>query len=190
MDKQCKEWCLINHPENKSKWIWKVSMFRNVHHNLTRPCLKKMASGTWRCMDNFHRKDIVKRCQSHIDVKFPFLKIHYDSCLCLASIDQRTPISLLREKWIQGNYAYFLIVRGRTPFPFLVAEIQLKSKLYATGKDLFIYLSLVDYFLGNIFLITGSLMNACGTELKLTDYYNENVSGKCNLTFFQSLLSP
>ena len=53
----------------------------------------------------------------------------------------------------------------RTPFPFLVAEIQLKSKLYATGKDLVIYLSLVDYFLDNIFLILGSLMNACGTEL-------------------------
>ena len=78
----------------------------------------------------------------------------------------------------------------RTPFPFLVTEIQLKSKLYATGKDLFIYLSLVDYFLDNIFLRMGSLMTACETELKLTNYYNENVSGKCNHTFLQSFLSP
>ena len=78
----------------------------------------------------------------------------------------------------------------RTAFPFLVTEIQLKSKLYATGKDLFIYLSLVDYFLDNIFLRMESLMTACETELKLTNYYNENVSGKCNHTFLQSFLSP
>ena len=78
----------------------------------------------------------------------------------------------------------------RTPFPFLVTEIQLKSKLYSTGKDLLIYLSLVDYFLDNIVLRMGSLMAACGTDFKLTDYYSENVSGKCNHTFLQSFLSP
>ena len=77
----------------------------------------------------------------------------------------------------------------RTPFPFLVTEIQLKSKLYATGKDLLIYLSLVDYFLDNIVFRMGSLMAACGTDFELTDYYNANVSGKCNHTFLQSFLS-
>ena len=56
-------------------------------------------------MDDFHRKLIVKGRQSHIDVKFNFLShIHYDTCL--ASIDQRTPISILKEKRIQGNYVY------------------------------------------------------------------------------------
>ena len=36
---------------------------------------------------------------------------------------------------------------------------------------------------------TGSLMNACEGELKLSNHDNENVSGKCNLTFLQSFLS-
>ena len=46
-------------------------------------------------MDEFRKKDIVKGSQSHIDVKFPFLK-NYDTCL--VSIDQRAPMSILREK--------------------------------------------------------------------------------------------
>ena len=74
MDKQCKEWCLINHPENKSKWIWKVSMFRNVHHNLTQPCLKKMASSTWRYMPwiNFIEKILWNDVSHTLTLNFLF----------------------------------------------------------------------------------------------------------------------
>ena len=96
--------------------------------------------------------------------------------------------------WPANSYLYFerkmnsrklrsSLKWQRTPFTFFVAEIQLKSKLHVTGKDLFIYLSFVDYFLDNIFLKTGSLMNAYERELKLSNHYNENVSEKCNLTF-------
>ena len=95
MDKQCKEWCLISHPENKSKWIWKVSMFRNVHHSFIRPCLEKMASGTWRCMDDFRKKDFVKGRQSHIDVKFPCLKFTMTPVLLLSTSEL---LSLFWEK--------------------------------------------------------------------------------------------
>ena len=102
--------------------------------------------------------------------------------------------------WPANSYLYFerkmnsrklhlSLKWRRTPFAFLVAEIQLKSKLYLTEKDLFFYLSFVDYFLDNIFLKTGSLMNAYKRELKLSNHYNENVSEKCNLTFLQSFLS-
>ena len=45
------------------------------------------------------------------------------------------------------------------------------------------------FFFHNIFLKTGSVMNACEKELKLRDHDNENVSGKCNLAFLQSSLS-
>ena len=95
-------------------------------------------------MDDFHRKDIVKRCQSHIDVKFPS-QIHYDTCL--ASIDQRTPTSILREKWIQGNYAYiFKVTENAISFLGRRNATQIKTPRHWTGNDSFIYLSLVDYF--------------------------------------------
>ena len=102
--------------------------------------------------------------------------------------------------WPANSYLYFerkmnskklrlSLKWRRTPFPFLVAEVQLKSKLHLAKKDLFIYLSFVDYFLDNIYLKTGSLMNAYERELKLSNHYNENVSENCNLTYLQSFLS-
>ena len=179
MDKRCKEWCLINHPENKSKWISKVSMFRNVHHNLTRPCLEKMASGTWRCMDDFHRKDIVKRRQSHIDVKFPCLKFAMTPVLLLLTSEL---LSLFWEK----NESFKVITLSfkvtEDDIFFLGRRNSTQIRLHATGTDLFIYLSFEDYFLDNIFLIIWSLMNACERELKLSNHDNEKFSGKCSLT--------
>ena len=93
------------------------------------------------------------------------------------------------ERKMNSRKLRFSLKWRKTPFSFLVAEIQLKSKLHVTGKDIFIYLSFVDYFLDNIFLKTESLINAHERELKLSNHYNENVSGKCNLTFLQSFLS-
>ena len=76
------------------------------------------------------------------------------------------------------------------PLPFLVAEMQLKSKLHVTELE-FIHLSFFCglLFFDNIFSIIGSLINAYARELKLSNHDNENVSGKCNLTFLQSFLS-
>ena len=189
MGKQCKEWCLINHLENKTKWIWKVSMFRNVHHNLTRPCLEKMASGTWRCMDDFHRKDIVQRRQSHIDVKLPCLKFTMTpvSVLLLLTSD------LLSLFWEKNEFKEITLIFkvSEDAISFLGHGNSAQVKTLRHWKR-FIHLSFSCWlFLDNIFLRIGSLMTACGTELiKLTNYYNENVSGKCNHTFLQSFLSP
>ena len=44
-------------------------------------------------------------------------------------------------------------------------------------------------FFDNIFFIIGSFMNAYERELKLSNHDNENVIGKCNLTFLQSFLN-
>ena len=77
------------------------------------------------------------------------------------------------------------------PLPFLVAEIQLKSKLHVTELEK-IYSSIFllwSIFFVNIFSIIGSLMNAYARELKLSNRDNENVSRKCNLTFLQSFES-
>ena len=109
-------------------------------------------------------------------------QIHYDTCL--ASIDQRTPTSILREKWIQENYAHiFKVTENAISFLGRRNATQIKSPRHWTRNDSLIYLSFVDnFFLDNIFLIMGSLMNACERELKLSNNDNENISGKCNLT--------
>ena len=66
------------------------------------------------------------------------------------------------------------------PFPLLVAEMQLKSKLHVIELEK-IYSSIFllwTIFLGNIFLIIGSLMNAYERELKLSNHDNENASAE------------
>ena len=74
------------------------------------------------------------------------------------------------------------------PFPLLVAEMQLKSKLHVIKLEK-IYSSIFllwTIFLGNIFLIIGSLMNAYERELKLSNHDNMNapaenvISSFCN----------
>ena len=77
----------------------------------------------------------------------------------------------------------------RTPFPFLDAEMQLRLKLHVIELETihsYIFL-LWTIFLDNIFLIIGSLMNACERELKLSNHDNENISGKCNLTLRENV---
>ena len=79
----------------------------------------------------------------------------------------------------------------RTPFPFLDAEMQLRLKLHVIELEK-IYSSvflLWTIFIHNIFLKTGSLMIACEKELKLSNHYNENASGKWHLILLQSFLS-
>ena len=92
MDKQCKEWCLINHPENKPQWIWNVSMFRNAHHDLFRFSLEKKASRTWRCMDDFYKTILRKDFSQTLTVNIRVSNSLWHQS-CLASIDQQTPIS-------------------------------------------------------------------------------------------------
>ena len=158
MDKRCKEWCFINHPENKLKWIWKVSMFRNVHHNFTRPCLKKMESGTWRCMNDFHRKLIVKGRQSHIDVKFPCLKFTMTPVLLLLSI------VLLSLFWKKNEFKRITLIFKVTEDTISLLgrgnSTQIKTPRHwkkIIHPSLFCGL----FFQITFFLIIGSLMNAC-----------------------------
>ena len=132
-------------------------------------------------MDDFHRKDIVKRChQSHIEVKCPCLKFPMTPVLLL--LTSKFLLLFWKKNEFNESTVIFKVTEDTIYFLGRGNSSQIKSpRHWKRFIHLYFFCGL---FLDSIFLIMGSLMNACEGELKLSNHYNDNVdvSGKCNVT--------